>query len=72
MTLLSSRPLLLEIIKLSTTWGISGKRSSLSLKYSCFGINESSSPSLASPRKDLFPLMVALWFTYCSGYPSPL
>lgn len=30
MTLLSSRPLLLEIIKLSTTWGISGKGSSLS------------------------------------------
>ena len=40
MILLSSRPLLLEIVKLSSTWGISGKGSFLLLKYSYCPCNE--------------------------------
>lgn len=37
---LSSRPLLLEIVKLSSTWAISGKGSFLLLKYSYCPCNE--------------------------------
>lgn len=64
MILLSSRPLLLEIIKLSTTWGISGKGPSLLYNTAALLSMSLNRPSLASPKvKGSSMVCLLLWLS---------
>lgn len=68
MILLSSRQLLLEIIKLSSTWGTSGK-GPFPLKYSFYPSDKHRHSLVARTQGEglIFPLLVETWTICCSA-----